>query len=114
MRPHQAAMTRRLMALGLRLPVRQHIAFDDVVKVSTFCRISRFGEAGGPLNPFATLAVWGIYSPSSRTEMPNKGWLWDVNLTLKGGRKVKVATVRTPQAAAEMESRLNHCVVGGP
>ncbi len=104
--PHQAVMTRRLMVLGIRLPLRQHIPYQNVVKVSNFCRLSRFGGAGAPLNPWATLAVWGIYSPSSRNEMPSKGWLWDVDLILDDGRKVKVTTVKTPQAAAELVSAL--------
>lgn len=104
-------VTRRLKLLGVRLPLKQQISYGEVAKAGSFCRVSWWSHANSPFHPMAVLLAFGVGSGHSRTEMATKGWRWDINLTLADGRVIKLATVKTPQKAGELESMLRQEVL---
>jgi hypothetical protein len=105
--PHQdGEVTRQLRLFSLGLPIKQRIAHSDVVRVSSVCRESWWSRTGGFLVFPRNLASSGEGTRLDRTPMPTKGWRYDILMALKGGKTMKVETVKSPDAAKEVEQQL--------
>lgn len=107
--PH-GEVTMQLRLLGVALPIKRRIPRSDVVRVASICRESWWSRAGGHLVFPRNLASSGEGTRVDRTPMPTKGWRYDILMTLKGGKTIRIETVRSPLAAKEVEQQLRHRV----
>lgn len=93
--------------LGLELPVRRKIPFSDVVHVAVVCRSwwsFAVGFAYGGL--WRNTGAFGVGSDREPTPMPTIGWRYDLLMTQKGGRTVRIDSVKSSDAADELSGRL--------
>ena len=100
-------ITMQLKVVGLRLPLKRRIPFPQVVRVASLCRESwwsRYGTGGGnwPAFPGPGGEPLIITNPT-RLPMPDKGWRYDILLTAKGGKTIKIGTVKSAVLASEVE-----------
>jgi len=96
----------RLKFLHLDLPLRRRIPYSEVVRVATICREAWWSRALTPISGSFGRGVTSGGGRPERTVMPSKGWRYDVSLTLKGGKTVKIKTVDSPDIAADIELQL--------
>ncbi|MBM4463064.1 MAG: hypothetical protein FJ012_06960 [Chloroflexi bacterium] len=100
-------ITMQLKVFGLRLPLKRRIPFSQVVRVARFSRESwwsRYGTGGGnwPAFPGPGGGPVIITNPS-RLPMPDKGWRYDILLTVRRGKTIKIGTVKSAVLANEVE-----------
>lgn len=100
--------------LGLILPIKKRIPFSEVVRLAVVCRESWWSRAGDPWGFVQTLVMFRIGSLPHRAEdllhertlMPTKGWRYDLLMTQKGGRTIKIETVKSSHTADELAGQL--------
>jgi hypothetical protein len=100
----------RFRVLGLPLPVGKRLSFSEVSHVSVLCRESWWSRTGGFLVFPRNLASSGPGTRPDRTPMPTRGWRYDLLMTRKGGRTVKIVTLRPSDAAYDTAAQLRHRV----
>ncbi len=81
----------RFKLLGLPLPVSKRVPFSRVTRVGVMARESWWSRAGMWPGGDSALVPFG---QSSRADMPNKGWRYDIEMTEKGGRATRVVTLK--------------------
>jgi hypothetical protein len=100
--------------LWLRLPMRRKIPYSQVGRVATACRevwwasgIFGMARSKNPVEVLRTLIdIRDVITV--RTKMPERGWRYDILITVKGGRRfIKLGTLKSPDTASELveESR---------
>lgn len=97
----------QLKVVGLRLPLKRRVPYAQVVRVASVCRESwwsRYGTGGGnwPVFPGPGGGPLIITNPS-RLPMPDKGWRYDILLTVERGKTTKIGTVKSAVLADEVE-----------
>ncbi len=107
----EVTMQYRLFCLGL--PFKRRIPHSDVVRVAAISRESWWSRAGGYLVFPRNLASSGVGTRVDRTPMPTKGWRYDILMTLKSGKTIKIETVKSLHTAKEMELLLR-AILGLP
>ncbi len=100
----EVAMQLRLFRWGL--PIRRRIARAEVVRIAAVSRESWWSRAGGYMVFPRNLASSGEGTRPDRMPMPTKGWRYDILMTLKAGKTIKIDTVKSPQIAKDLERRL--------
>jgi hypothetical protein len=87
-------ITMRLCILGGKLPLRRRVPYAQVGQISTICRETWWSR------------IWlahSIGNPKEPSPMPNKGWVYDLLVTVKGGRKpIRVGAVKSPDTASNL------------
>ena len=96
----------QLKVFWIRLPLKRRIPYSLIERVGTVCRDSWRSRKDQALPGWVGIAFFGIGSFSTRTEMPTEGWRYDVLVTSKGGKTVKLATVKDPDTANGIEQKL--------
>ena len=95
--------------LWLRLPMRRKISNSQVGRVATACRevwwaggILGMARSKNPVEILRTLIdIRDVITV--RTKMPERGWRYDILITVKGGRKfIKLGTLKSPDTASEL------------
>jgi len=88
-------ITMQLCILGLKLPLRRKLPYSQVRHIATVSRETWWSR------------VWlehSIANPQERSPMPHRGWVYDILMTVKGGKKpIKIGTVKSPDIASEIE-----------
>jgi hypothetical protein len=92
----------RFKLLGLALPVKKRIPFSQVVHVAVVCRESWWSRGRGFLVYPWNLASSGPGSRVDRTPMSTKGWGYDLLMTQKGGRTIKIETLKSSHTADDL------------
>jgi hypothetical protein len=100
----------RFKVLGLPLPLTRRVPFSEVGHVAVVCRESWWSRTGGPLVFPRNLASSGPGTRPDRMPMPARGWRYDLLLTQKGGRKIKVVTLKPSDDAYAMAAQLRRRV----
>ena len=84
----------QLKVLGLRLPLRRRVSYAQVGQISTICRETWWSR------------IWlahSIGNPKEPSPMPNKGWVYDLLVTVKGSRKpIRIGAVKAPDTASNL------------
>jgi len=84
----------QLCVLRLKLPLRRQFPYSQIVGVATVCRESWWSR------------IWlahSIGNPKEPSPMPNKGWVYDLLVTVKGSRKpIEIGTVKSPDTASNL------------
>jgi hypothetical protein len=87
-------MTMQPCILGLKLPLRRRVPYAQIGRISSVCRETWWSR------------IWlahGIGNPEELSPMPNKGWVYDLLLTVKGSRKpIEIGTVKSPNTASNL------------
>jgi len=87
-------ITMRPCILGLKLPLRRRVSYAQVGQISTVCRETWWSR------------IWlahSIGNPEEPSPMPNKGWMYDLLMTVKGSRKpIEIGTVKSPDTASNL------------
>ena len=87
-------ITMRPCILGGKFPLRRRVPYAQVGQISTICRETWWSR------------VWLAHSvgnPKEPSPMPNKGWVYDLLVTVKGSRKpIEIGTVKSPNTASEL------------
>jgi hypothetical protein len=104
--PVDRQIVMHLKVLGLGLPVRRRIPYSQIVRLATVCRESWWSRALTPISGSFGRGVTSGAGPPERTVMPSKGWRFDITITLKGGKTVKIKTVASPEVAEAMERQV--------
>ena len=84
----------QLKVLSFRLPLRRRVPYSRVVQVATVCRESWWSR------------IWlehSIGNPEERSPMPDKGWMYDILITVEKGKTIRIGTVKSLNAASEIE-----------
>lgn len=101
----------RFKLLGLPLPIKKKILFSEVVHVAVVCRESWWSRAGGPFGNVQGFLMFGIASVNEpREPMPTKGWRYDLLMTQKGGRTIRLEVLKSSRAADDLVGQLRHKV----
>jgi hypothetical protein len=93
--------------LGLALPIGRKIPFLDVVHIGVVCKSlwsCAVGFAYGGL--WRNSGMFGVGSDREPTPMPTIGWRYDVLMTQKGGRAIRIERLKSSQAADELAGKL--------
>jgi hypothetical protein len=96
----------RFKVLGLPLPVKKRIPFSDVVHLAVVLTYSWWSRGRGFLVYPWNLGSSGPGSRLDRTPMSTTGWGYDLLMTQKGGRTVKIETLKSSHAADELAGHL--------
>jgi len=96
----------RFKVLGLALPVKKRVPFSQMVHVAVVCRMSYWSRGRGFLVYPRNLASSGPGSRLDRTPMSAKGWRYDLLMTQKGGRTIKIDTGKSSHTADELAGQL--------
>ena len=87
-------MIMQLCILRLKLPLRRRVPYAQVRQISTICRETWWSR------------IWLAHSIGNTKEpspMPNKGWVYDLLVTVKGSRKpIEIGTVKSPDTASNL------------
>jgi hypothetical protein len=92
--------------LGLALPMKKRVPFSEVVRVAVVCTESWWSRGRGFLVYPRNLASSGPGSRLDRTPMSAKGWRYDLLMTQKGGRTIKIDTVKSSHTADDLAGQL--------
>jgi hypothetical protein len=100
-------VTMQLRLFCMKLPVKRRIPYSDVVHVAVVSREAWWTEyripRGMPQDSFMS-------STDGRGPLTTIGWRHDILMTLKGGRTIKIETVKSTQTAKGIEQQLRHRV----
>jgi hypothetical protein len=96
-------VTMQIRLFCLRLPIKRRIHYSEVAHVSVMSRVSWWWA------PTERWESW-MQSPRSVTEMPTKGWRYDILMTLRGGKTIKIETATSIAVANEMERQLRQTI----
>jgi hypothetical protein len=95
--------------LGIRLPLRRRITYPQVREVTTACRevwwasgILGMARSKNPIELLRTLIdIRDVVTV--RTKMPERGWRYDILVTIKGGKRfIKLGTLKSPDTASDL------------
>ena len=101
----------RFRLLGLPLPIKKIMPFSEVAHVSVVSRESWWSRAGPGWSGWSGIILFGMGSPESRSEMPTKGWRYDLLLTTeKGGRTTRLEVLKSLGTANELAGQLRRRV----
>jgi hypothetical protein len=89
----------QLRLFCLRLPIKRRIQYSQVANISG---VSRESWWAAPTERWES----DLQNPKSVTEMPTRGWRYDILMALRGGRTVKIETVTSLDVAREIEQQL--------
>jgi len=97
----------RFKLLGLPLPFQKRFPFSEVARVAVVCRDSWWSQAGDPWGFVQNLVMFGIGSLPHRAEdllhertpMPTKGWRYDLLMTQRGGRTIRLQVLKSSSTA---------------
>ena len=100
--------------VGVVLPVKRRIPFSEVAHLAAFCRESWWSRAGDSWGFVQALVMFGIGSLPHRAEdllhertpVPTKGWRYDLLMTQKGGRTIRLEVLKSSHAADELVGQL--------
>ncbi len=97
----------RFKMLGLPLPLTRRVPFSEVGHVRVVCRESWWSRAGGPWGNWQTILAFGVGSVNPpREPMPTKGWRYDLLMTRKYSRMIKVVTLKPSDDAYALAAQL--------
>ena len=102
-------VTMQLRLFRVALPIKRRIPYSEVVRVAAVSRDSWWSWSLVPISGWFGHSLVGG-GRGERTEMPGKGWRYDILMTLKGGKTIKIETVKSTHTAKEMEQQLRHRV----
>ena len=91
---------------GLALPVKRTIPFSEVVHLAVVLTESYWSRGRGFLVYPRNLASAGPGTRLDRTPQSTAGWWYDLLMTQKGGRTVRIDRVKSPDGADELAGRL--------
>jgi hypothetical protein len=92
--------------LGLALPVRKRIPFSEVAHLSVVLTESYWSRGRGFLVYPWNMASAGPGTRLDRTPMSTAGLRFDLLMTQKGGRAIRIERLKSSQAADELAGRL--------
>jgi hypothetical protein len=92
--------------LGLALPVRKRIPFSDVVHLAVVLTYSWWSRGRGLLVYPWNMASSGPGTRLDRTPPSTAGWRYDLLMTQKGGRTIKIETLKSSHAADDLTGQL--------
>jgi hypothetical protein len=97
----------RFKLLGLPLPFQKRFPFSEVARVAVVCRDSWWSRAGGPFGNVQSFIMFGIGSLNQpREAMPTKGWRYDLLMTQRGGRTIRLQVLKSSSTADELAGQL--------
>lgn len=91
---------------GLNLPLERRIAFSRVDRVAAISRVSWWSWAGIGFGGWGGILLFGVGSSNKRLPMPDKGWRYDILMTLQDGKTIRVEVVKSAPEAAEIERQM--------
>ena len=87
-------MIMQLCILRLKLPLRRRVPYAQVGQISTVCRETWWSR------------IWlahSIGNPKEPSPMPNRGWVYDLLVAVKGRRKpIRIGAVKSPDTASNL------------
>jgi len=95
--------------LWLKLPLRRKILYSQVGRVATACRevwwasgIFGMARSKNPIEILRTIIdIRDVITV--RMKMPERGWRYDILMTVKGGKRfIKLGTLKSPDTASEL------------
>jgi hypothetical protein len=96
----------RFKLVGLPLPIKKRVPFSEVAHVAVVCRESWWSWAGGGWSGWAGIILFGMGSSETRSEMPTKGWRYDLLMDQKGGHKTRLEVLKSSDAAYDLVGQL--------
>jgi len=96
----------RFRLFGLALPVKRTIPFSEVVHLAVVLTESYWSRGRGFLVYPRNLASAGPGTRLDRTPQSTAGWRYDLLMTQKGGRTIRIDRVKSSDAADELAGQL--------
>lgn len=96
----------QLKLLGLALPVKRSVPFSEVVHLAVVLTESYWSRGRGFLVYPRNLASSGPGTRLDRTPWSTAGWRYDLLMTQRGGRTIRIGRVKSSPVADELAGQL--------